>query len=69
VALNYAVDLGNKPSRGVVFIWYERLAALYTEATPASEFLTKAIKWATGATSDIFGSDEDNDHPALDKNQ
>lgn len=54
VALNCAVNLGEEPKREAVATWYERLSELYAATQPTSDYLSRAIKWATGATSQIF---------------
>ena len=58
VALNCAVDLAQEVRRETALTWLERLSTLYADTVPAPEYLSKALKWATGSISRIFPASE-----------
>lgn len=60
VALKCAIDLDQDLRKATAVSWLERLCVLYSDAVPASAYLSKAIRWATDETARVFPPDDRN---------
>jgi hypothetical protein len=67
VALNCTIKLGEESKRETAIIWHERLSELYRAVTPASDYLSRAVKWAIGATRYIYAPSENYGYAGIDE--